>query len=71
MQQAVSMFLGGEIINAKDCNHTSNKELGLICPICKKAVFLVKVCTKQRNGKVFDVPAHFNHYLEKSTITNS
>lgn len=40
MDYATSMYLGGVIINAADCNYESSRELGTRCPCCGEAVFL-------------------------------
>ena len=67
MRYAKSMYLGGELLKAEECDYASSRELGLICPICNEAVFLVAGSVREnilRNSKKKTqiLPAHFNHY---------
>lgn len=39
---AASMYEGGTLYYAADCNHGDNKRLGLVCPLCNGALFLAK-----------------------------
>jgi phage-related protein len=40
MKESKSLYLGGAIVFAADCDYQSSKKLGLICPYCSEAVFL-------------------------------
>jgi len=39
---ASSIYQGGKLYYAADCNHSDNKRLGLVCSLCSEAVFLAK-----------------------------
>lgn len=39
---AASMYEGGSLHYAADCNHGDSKRLGLVCPLCNGALFLAK-----------------------------
>ena len=41
MKEAQAMRYGGLFVQASECDYTSFKHQGLLCPICKKSVFLV------------------------------
>jgi hypothetical protein len=62
MKYATSLYLGGEPIQALDCDHQSSRELGLLCPTCKEAVFLVAGYGFDRAGKRVRIDPHFSHY---------
>jgi hypothetical protein len=62
MFEAKSMYFGGEIINASDCNYTSTRELGIVCPFCSSAVFLRSHSTREVKGKIQLVRPYFAHY---------
>ncbi|MDJ0577665.1 MAG: hypothetical protein QNJ65_21205 [Xenococcaceae cyanobacterium MO_234.B1] len=67
MKHAVSMYLGGVVLNASECDFDSSRELGLKCAICNQAVFLRSGSTRQqvlRNGKVVKqiISPYFTHY---------
>lgn len=62
MKYATSIYLGGEPIQARDCDHQSSRELGLLCPTCKEAVFLVSGYGFDRAGKRISIDPHFSHY---------
>lgn len=54
MKHAKSIYLGGEILSAEDCDFEDYKRLGLICPYCSEAVFLRSGSYRDqtlRNGK--------------------
>jgi hypothetical protein len=40
MKTCSSIRYGGLLVDAKDCDYTSFKHLGLVCPICHRSVFL-------------------------------
>jgi hypothetical protein len=74
---ALSIRYGGLLVDAADCNYESFKNLGLLCPICKKSVFLVSASNrethtrKRKDGRTTQVrectvPAHFNHHHDVS-----
>lgn len=56
------MYFGGEIINASDCNYTSTRELGIVCPFCSSAVFLRSHSTREVKGKTQLIRPYFAHY---------
>jgi hypothetical protein len=73
MKTASSIRYGGLLIDAEDCNYESFKHLGLLCPICKRSVFLVGASQrethtrKNKDGsstqvKECIVPSHFSHH---------
>lgn len=67
MKQAKSMYLGGEIVRAIDCDFSSSKNLGIVCPYCSEAVFLRSGGMRDqtlRNGqkKTQIVNPYFAHY---------
>lgn len=70
MDIAVSIRYGGALVKAEDCNYDSFATEGLICPCCKKSVFLVGEHERkehQRKGKKVKkatVHPHFNHHSE-------
>jgi len=41
MRQALSVRYGGLLVESSECDYTSFKHLHLLCPNCKKSVFLV------------------------------
>ena len=62
MLKAKSMYFGGEIINASECDYATSRNLGLICPFCNSAVFIRSESVRQRNGKIQLVRPYFAHY---------
>jgi hypothetical protein len=67
MKKAKSLYLSGELIEADQCDYSSSRELGLICPFCSEAVFLRAGSfrdTTLRNGKKVTqiINANFAHY---------
>lgn len=77
MKTATSIRYGGLLVNAENCNYDSFKHLGLLCPICKRSVFLVGAAQrethsrKRKDGtttqvKECIVPSHFNHHPDVS-----
>ncbi|MGL4947086.1 MAG: hypothetical protein ACRC4X_05410 [Cetobacterium sp.] len=62
MQEAISMYLGGEIIDASVCNYNSYKELGLKCPYCQAAVFLRSNTEYVYNDKTVKRSSCFSHF---------
>lgn len=62
MLEAKSMYFGGEIINASDCNYKSTRELGIVCPFCSSAVFLRSHSTREVKGKIQLIRPYFAHY---------
>lgn len=53
MKYAASLYKGGNLFDALNCDYSSSRELGLICPFCRGSVFLAK---GQR------VAPHWRHY---------
>lgn len=67
MDYASSIRYAGRWIDASDCNHTSAKTLGLICPECKELVFLVEGHTRTlKNDVKKEIKPRFNHYKKSS-----
>lgn len=62
MKDAKSMYLGGDIVNADECDFDSYKKLGLVCPFCNEAVFLRAGFIGKRGSKSVDIPACFSHF---------
>lgn len=62
MKEAISMYLGGQVIDAGDCNYGTAKELGLKCPFCDSAVFLRSHSVRNIKGKDKIFGAYFSHY---------
>lgn len=81
MKEAQAMRYGGLFVQASECDYTSFKHQGLLCPICKKSVFLVASSERSphqrtlKNGAVSEVKqarvdAYFAHHpdTEKSSV---
>jgi hypothetical protein len=62
MFDAVSMYLGGAVVAASDCDYNSAKQLGLTCPFCKSAVFFKGEQVREQKGKLKYINSHFSHY---------
>ncbi len=71
------MRYGGLLIDASECDYNSFKQLGLLCPICNRPVFLVQAAQreahtrKNKDGgsvavKESSVLAHFSHFPDVS-----
>ena len=56
------MYLGGDVVNADECDFDSYKKLGLVCPFCNEAVFLRAGFIGKRGSKSVDIPACFSHF---------
>jgi hypothetical protein len=63
MLYSKSIYLGGEIIEPDECDYDSYAYLGLKCPFCNNAVFLVKPHTRKLAKKEALVPGHFSHFV--------
>ncbi|MDJ0715751.1 MAG: hypothetical protein QNJ54_16220 [Prochloraceae cyanobacterium] len=61
MKYAKSIYYGGTIISAWECDYNTSRKLGLSCPICSEAVFL-----KARNSQT--LTPHFSHYKFANNI---
>jgi hypothetical protein len=59
---AQSLYLGGEIIEPDECDYDSYAYLGLNCPFCRTAVFLVKPHSRNLGTKTALIPGHFSHF---------
>lgn len=83
MKTASSIRYGGMLIDANECDYNSFKHLGLLCPICKRTVFLVgetdrSACErKNKDGstsqvKSSHVSAYFAHHpeVDKNTVND-
>ena len=77
MQSALSIRYGGLLVDANECDYTSFKHLGLICPNCKKSVFVVAESGREAHSrklkdgrttsvKECKVPQHFAHHPDVS-----
>ncbi len=73
MKFATSLGLLGELKSAEDCNYSSFKDLGLICPHCKQSVYLVDKHERSASNRVLKsgrtvpvrhatVNSHFVHH---------
>ncbi len=67
MEKAKSIYLGGDIISAIDCDYESSRNLGLKCPFCDEAVYFREGTIRNqtlRNGKKKEQIIHplFAHY---------
>lgn len=65
MKLAASLYYGSQLIDAESCDYVTYKELGLLCPHCKEAVFWQAFHERQAFGKIVQVPAHFKHFKHK------
>ena len=52
------MYKGGELIAATEADYECSRELGMICPFCKEAVFLTREHTRKNSA----VRASWKHY---------
>jgi hypothetical protein len=77
MITASSIRYGGLLVDASECSYESFKQLGLLCPICKRPVFLVQEACREAHTrklktgistavKESSVPAHFSHFQDVS-----
>jgi hypothetical protein len=77
MITASSIRYGGLLVEASECSYESFKQLGLLCPICKRPVFLVQESCREAHTrklktgistavKESSVPAHFSHFQDVS-----
>lgn len=62
MLEAKSMYFGGEIIAAAECDYQTSRELGLTCPFCNSAVFLRSESVREVKGRIQLVRPYFAHY---------
>ncbi len=62
MRYASSMFFGGQLIDAAEADYDSYRDLGLLCPNCKEAVFLQATSQRQGGNTLIQIPAHFKHF---------
>ena len=62
MHYASAMFYDGQLINAADVYQDSSKDLGLVCPNCKRPVFFQPECEEQLRKTGIESPAHFKHF---------
>lgn len=58
MQEAACLYQGGQLIGAQECDRALAPSLGLVCPLCKEAVFWVREYVM--HGK--RIPPGFKHY---------
>lgn len=62
MKDAKSIYLGGDIVAAEDCDYESYRSLGLTCPFCNEAVFLRTAFFRKGVEKDTEVNPHFVHF---------
>ena len=64
MEDAKSMYHGGELVSALDCDFESYRELGLLCPFCNEPVYLCGETVRQssRTHKLSYIRPHFKHF---------
>lgn len=62
MKYAISIFLGGELIDATDANHSDYFDKGLICPFCYEKVHFSNSYDKLVNNKIVNYSASFKHH---------
>jgi len=62
MKYAKSMYFGGDIVFADECNYQSAQKLGLKCPFCDSAVFLRSESVRNVKGKLQLISPYFAHY---------
>jgi len=63
MRFAYSIYWGGAIIDAEQCDYTSSRELGLHCPFCNEAVFWRTAHTRTMpDGSTQHIDPSFVHY---------
>ena len=78
MKEAKSIYKGGEIVYASECNYESAKKLGIVCPFCNEPLFwrdeFARLAPKTKDIVIVD--SHFAHYAnvdgsvcEKRSIT--
>lgn len=58
MQQAISLYNGGQLIEAEDVDYDDYLDRGFCCPVCGSAVFL----TKGFNRGTVPIATHFKHH---------
>lgn len=70
MRYSISMYRGGFQVDVETCDHTSAKNLGLICPFCKEAVFYRSGSKYVKDSKEISVKPSFVHYaIEGDELT--
>lgn len=65
MKLASSLYRGGELIDASEADYESSRELGIICPFCKEAVFLTREHTRKNTA----IRASWKHYRVSTQST--
>jgi hypothetical protein len=78
MLEAKALFYGGLLVNADECNYEDYAKLGIVCPVCQKAMFLVAASVREKHNrkkkdgtttavKGADIPAHWCHFADVDT----
>ena len=63
MRFAYSIYWGGTIVDAEQCDYESSRKLGLHCPFCNEALFLkIGHTRKMPDGSFQKVSPCFSHY---------
>jgi hypothetical protein len=60
--EAKSMYLGGDIVAAQECDYASYARLGLKCPFCDSAVFVRSASVRKIKGVEKPIGAYFAHF---------
>jgi hypothetical protein len=64
MKEAKSIYKGGEIVYASECDYESAKKLGIVCPFCNEPLFwrdeFARLAPKTKDIVIVD--SHFAHY---------
>jgi hypothetical protein len=60
--EAKSMYFGGEIVAASECDYESYARLGLKCPFCDSAVFVRSSSFRKIKGVEKPIGAYFAHF---------
>lgn len=62
MKDAKSIYLGGDIVAASECDYSSYERLGLKCPFCDSAVFIRSASFRKIKGVEKPIGAYFAHF---------
>lgn len=62
MKAAKSMYFGGDIVSAEECDYNSYERLGLKCPFCDHPVFLRAASTRKIKEVETQIVAYFAHF---------
>ena len=68
MKAAKSMYFGGDIVSAEECDYNSYERLGLKCPFCDHPVFLRAGSSRKNKGVEQTVVTCFAHFKGTSVF---